>query len=152
MNLASTISIYGGGVGSGCKGPNCGRPAKKMGNFDKSLLMKQTAQKNMHEMSKMLMEHQFMRSGSVGQYQPGSKSQGAAILGSPGSWMRVGKREALEDPMDSMKSKYQTHRIHNVLTSPAGWVHTSSFGADYKEHGRGLNAGSLDKHLKKHGL
>lgn len=26
MNLASTIEIYGGGPGSGCQGPNCGRP------------------------------------------------------------------------------------------------------------------------------
>ena len=25
MNLSCTISIYGGGPGSGCKGPNCGR-------------------------------------------------------------------------------------------------------------------------------
>lgn len=27
MNLQSTISIYGGGPGSGCTGPNCGRHA-----------------------------------------------------------------------------------------------------------------------------
>lgn len=26
MNLSQVISIYGGGPGSGCKGPNCGRP------------------------------------------------------------------------------------------------------------------------------
>lgn len=26
MNLAATISLYGGGPGSGCTGPNCGRP------------------------------------------------------------------------------------------------------------------------------
>lgn len=29
MNLATTIALYGGGVGSGCKGPNCGRPKTK---------------------------------------------------------------------------------------------------------------------------
>jgi hypothetical protein len=27
MNLAATIAVYGGGPGSGCTGPNCGRPA-----------------------------------------------------------------------------------------------------------------------------
>lgn len=27
MNLAAAISLYGGGPGSGCHGPNCGRPA-----------------------------------------------------------------------------------------------------------------------------
>jgi hypothetical protein len=26
MNLATTIELYGGGQGSGCKGENCGRP------------------------------------------------------------------------------------------------------------------------------
>lgn len=26
MNLATTISLYGGGAGSGCRGGNCGRP------------------------------------------------------------------------------------------------------------------------------
>jgi hypothetical protein len=30
MNLASTLSIYGGGPGSGCEGPNCGRPKTKL--------------------------------------------------------------------------------------------------------------------------
>lgn len=27
MNLAATIQLYFGGAGSGCRGPNCGRPA-----------------------------------------------------------------------------------------------------------------------------
>jgi len=27
MNLANTMSIHAGGAGSGCKGPNCGRPS-----------------------------------------------------------------------------------------------------------------------------
>jgi hypothetical protein len=27
MNLATTLTIYGGGPGSGCRGPNCGRPS-----------------------------------------------------------------------------------------------------------------------------
>jgi predicted kinase len=27
LNLQSTINLYGGGPGSGCQGPNCGRPA-----------------------------------------------------------------------------------------------------------------------------
>lgn len=27
MNLFAAIEVYSGGVGSGCKGPNCGRPA-----------------------------------------------------------------------------------------------------------------------------
>lgn len=26
MNLDTILSVYGGGLGSGCKGPNCGRP------------------------------------------------------------------------------------------------------------------------------
>jgi hypothetical protein len=26
MNMAATIRLYGGGPGSGCEGPNCGRP------------------------------------------------------------------------------------------------------------------------------
>jgi hypothetical protein len=29
MNLATTLSIYSGGQGSGCKGPNCGRPSEQ---------------------------------------------------------------------------------------------------------------------------
>lgn len=29
MNLSSTISVYGGGPGSGCVGPNCGRPREQ---------------------------------------------------------------------------------------------------------------------------
>lgn len=27
MNLQTTLSIYAGGLGSGCNGPNCGRPS-----------------------------------------------------------------------------------------------------------------------------
>ncbi|SRR6266566_653914 len=30
MNLSSTISIYGGGPGSGCHGESCGRPKSKL--------------------------------------------------------------------------------------------------------------------------
>lgn len=29
MNLAATIEIYSGGPGSGCQGPNCGRPSEQ---------------------------------------------------------------------------------------------------------------------------
>ncbi len=29
MNLSTTIEIYAGGPGSGCKGPNCGRPKEQ---------------------------------------------------------------------------------------------------------------------------
>ena len=32
MNLATTIWIYGGGPGSGCTGPNCGRPTSFVKN------------------------------------------------------------------------------------------------------------------------
>ena len=41
MNLSSTVSIYGGGVGSGCHGPNCGRPSiglKKISSTDRKSL------------------------------------------------------------------------------------------------------------------
>ena len=49
MNLALSISIYAGGPGSGCTGPNCGRPAggrvpdvvieakDRKGHFEKAL-------------------------------------------------------------------------------------------------------------------
>lgn len=30
MNIAASIGIYGGGPGSGCNGPNCGRPPKAL--------------------------------------------------------------------------------------------------------------------------
>lgn len=33
MNLAVTISLFGGGPGSGCHGPNCGRPGGSDVNF-----------------------------------------------------------------------------------------------------------------------
>jgi hypothetical protein len=32
LNLAVTISLYGGGPGSGCVGPNCGRPVSYVKN------------------------------------------------------------------------------------------------------------------------
>jgi hypothetical protein len=35
MRLAETISVYAGGPGSGCQGPNCGRPAQMINDVKK---------------------------------------------------------------------------------------------------------------------
>lgn len=34
MNLTETISMYAGGPGSGCRGPNCGKGFRKTGTSD----------------------------------------------------------------------------------------------------------------------
>lgn len=155
MNLTATISIMAGGVGSGCKGPNCGKKsgAKKMGNFDKDLLTKSASKKNMHEMAKMLMDHGFQRESAAGNYQKGSKSHGAAILGSWTTWKKAGEEVSPNVPGEwPLKSGYERFRFHAVTISPAGWSHSSSYKGDYVDNGRGLGADSLDKQLKKHGL
>lgn len=45
MNLASTLSIYGGGQGSGCQGKNCGRPSEQSHGALKMPRGRQTAQR-----------------------------------------------------------------------------------------------------------
>lgn len=45
MNLASSIWLYSGGDGSGCKGPNCGRPSEQSHGALKMPRGRQTAQR-----------------------------------------------------------------------------------------------------------
>jgi hypothetical protein len=152
MNLESTLSIYGGGQGSGCNGPNCGRPAKKAGAaLDPKLDEKPSNKKNMHDIAKVLQSHGFAKMGGGGGNRAGQRLEhSGAQYGTTSRWERLGKQE-VQDPNNelTMGNKF---RKQSVLVSPAGWAHSSMFKDDYQTHGRGLSADSLEKHLKAHGL
>lgn len=57
MNLADTLSIYGGGPGSGCQGPNCGRPATAVHWDGMSQTQKAYQDQNGHYLPERLVEH-----------------------------------------------------------------------------------------------
>jgi len=149
MNLESTLLIMAGGEGSGCKGPNCGRPAKKAGGvMDQKLDDKAFNKKNMHDMSKVLEAHSFRKTEGGGGSRTGGAHQGRQY-GATTRWSRLGKQE-IPDLNNTMRLG-EKFRSHSVTVNPAGWHHSSQFH-DYVDHGRGLSADSLEKHLKEHGL
>src|ERR1039457_3478906 len=97
MNLATSISIYAGGPGSGCTGPNCGRPAKKAGSvMDPKLDEKPFHKANMSKMSKVLEAHSFTKASGGGGARPGGSHEGRQY-GTTTQWRRLGKQE-VQDP------------------------------------------------------
>src|SRR5208283_337773 len=87
MNLEATLSIYGGGQGSGCQGPNCGRPSEQSHGALKMPRGRQSSQR----IDKELREAATQSKVVLMEYRPGDSDKSISYLVEPYSYRNEGK-------------------------------------------------------------
>ena len=88
MNIADTISIYAGGPGSGCHGPNCGRIGESADEKSHSGLLHNLVTKHGFQLdSNNGKEATYSKKTDKGEHQFRMKAVGASTFGhSPIKW------------------------------------------------------------------
>lgn len=112
MNLASSVSIYSGGPGSGCKGSNCGRPGGKTRMYKD--------RQKIEEIDKILKEAAQQTKVVTLEYQPSDEEKSKQYIVEPYSYRQQGDKFYFYG-YDQVGKSIKAFNVKNILrVNPLG--------------------------------